>query len=239
MIPLTVWLAAAHEVPPRPDLLDETEQARLLLLHHEADRRRAAAAWTLRRLVFSSLWPGVAPAAWRFAAGRFGKPFVASPAEGAALRHNLSHAGAYVALSVGEVESGVDLECIPQGGLVLDPALHPREREAMPPGLPDLELLDLWTAKEAVLKFWGTGLSLAPDRLWLERSASGFVLRNVERSPEEAMHPAPAIASFTPIPGYSLAVAAPADATPWPPRLSWWSREAPSPAPVAPAFGRP
>jgi 4'-phosphopantetheinyl transferase len=158
-------------------LLTDDERARHARLAREASRDQLLVGRALARHALSRARP-VPPEAWRFEAGRHGRPEVSAPAPGPAearLRFNLSHAAGLVVCAVAEeVDVGVDIE-----------GLDPRRpcqalaaRFFAPPEAAAVDALDgdrqracffaLWTLKEAYLKARGLGLSIALDRFWFQ-----------------------------------------------------------------------
>jgi 4'-phosphopantetheinyl transferase len=96
-----------------------------------------------------------------------GKPLLAAPYD--SLHFNLSHCSdlALVALCA-EGPVGIDLESLARAPDLLECATtfcHPREISELPSetGARASQLLRIWTAKEAVLKALGTGLSHPPE----------------------------------------------------------------------------
>lgn len=98
----------------------------------------------------------------------YGKPSLVQPYE--SLHFNLSHCSdlAVVALGI-DGPVGIDLEKSDRAVDLLEcesTFCHPAEIQHLPdePTLRARQLLRIWTAKEAVLKALGTGLSHPPDR---------------------------------------------------------------------------
>lgn len=100
-----------------------------------------------------------------------GKPFVAAP-----LHFNLTHCDDLALLAVAtDGPVGIDLESRTRATDLLgceETFCHPLEIEALPLKRA-ATLLQIWTAKEAVLKSLGTGLSLAPDTVRIVFNAAG------------------------------------------------------------------
>lgn len=160
--------------PPAPEAwldLDAGEQARARALRQPADCVRLVATHSaLRRLLGQRL--GRAAAALRFEAGRHGKPHLVGAPD---LPFNLSHSGALALISLGSSGSlGVDIERIRPEALepgVLDRVLTTEERVWV--GADPATFFLVWTAKEALLKALGTGMSLAPHRICLRAGPQG------------------------------------------------------------------
>ena len=143
---------------------DECERA--ARFHFAADAARWKRARALLRLTLSAA-TGAAPAALQFRTGEFGKPELeAHPA----LHFNLSHSGDWAALALAPQPVGVDIETakpLPAAELAAF-AFRPEEHAAiLAHPAPDHCFLEYWTAKEAVMKCTGQGLTLPPDRILL------------------------------------------------------------------------
>lgn len=153
--------------------LGTDEAARAAKFHHAADRRAYAGAHALLRTLLSQALPGeVAPRGWRFDQGPRGKPHLA-PGQGARdVRFNLSHCRGLVAIAIAEgIDVGVDVEALDRHDFDEEAiaASHfcaaERERIAR---IADAarrkhEFLAVWTAKEALIKALGDGLSMPLD----------------------------------------------------------------------------
>lgn len=160
--------------------LSPAERHRAQSFHFESDRRAYVAAHALLRHSLSAVMHSD-PAGWRFAAGEFGKPYLADPPPECDVRFNLSHSRSQVAVALAlGAEVGVDVEALDRAERldsgIADTyfaadeaaALHAigdetRRRE---------QFLRLWTLKEACIKATGRGLSqpldafsIDPDRL--------------------------------------------------------------------------
>jgi 4'-phosphopantetheinyl transferase len=120
-----------------------------------------------------------------FRTGAFGKPTLIAPEDGRSLpEFNLSHSGglAVIALSwTGPVGVDVELDDRPLDPLQLAPSvLAPAETKALEglePKARQARFLGYWTAKEALLKFTGDGLSTDPRSIVLtleEGQPTGF-----------------------------------------------------------------
>ena len=150
-------------------LLDDAEAQQAARFHFERDRlRHVLVHGVLRHLLGEAL--GVAAAGLQWQVGAQSKPALA-PGAHTDLRFNLSHAGDwfYLALAVGR-ELGVDVER--QRPEIVDellPSLNFTRAERAwieshggPARSP--AFFAAWSRKEAAIKAWGTGLSLALDR---------------------------------------------------------------------------
>lgn len=129
---------------------------------------------------------GIAPDAVRLVAGEHGRPALDS-GHGDALDFNWSHSGelALVALARG-IAPGIDVELRRTRANALEIAQRFfTAEEAAWLGTLDEDarraaFLELWTAREAVLKALGRGLAFGLDRLAFRREASGLVLQRLD-----------------------------------------------------------
>jgi 4'-phosphopantetheinyl transferase len=158
-----VWLVSAVvDVPGREaleNLLSDDERACANGYRFEEDRARFVAARGGLRQILSS-YSSIAPERIEFQTGSYGKPALLVPS--AALEFNVSHSGDYALIAITSgVPCGVDIE---GGKANLDEAaiavdfFCPREVEWLSHN--DGGFLRLWTAKEAVVKAVGGGLSV-------------------------------------------------------------------------------
>lgn len=154
---------------------DEVGRAASFRFPHDAERWRS---WRsgLRRVLGETI--GVHPLEVPLVIGEFGKPVLAAPFDG--LHFSLSHCNdlALVALcEAGPV--GIDLEPLARASDLFgceESFCHPAEILHLPAGnsARGLQLLEIWTAKESLLKALGTGLSHPPETVRIQRRASGF-----------------------------------------------------------------
>jgi len=126
----------------------------------------------LRRILGRAL--NVAASELKLLTAEFGKPFLDEPHAG--LHFNLSHCEdlALVALCA-DGPVGVDIEPAGRAPSLLECVevfCHPDEIAALPAeeARRAAALLEIWTGKEALLKALGTGLSLAPQTVALDRA---------------------------------------------------------------------
>lgn len=144
--------------------LAPAEQARAARFRQAADRRRHVVARSVLKTTLAERL-GRAPHALRFETGPFGKPALAADLaarDAAPLHFNLSHSGDLALIALAPVPVGVDLERdTPVDAQALAQAwFTPAEQARLAQGQDDF--LSLWTAREAVLKAAGTGLSADP-----------------------------------------------------------------------------
>lgn len=105
----------------------------------------------------------------------YGKPMLRSGAK----CFNLSHSGDYAALAVADTPIGVDIELIqPFDRQIVDECFTAQERLWLRERETDAAFFKLWTAKEAVMKAIGMGLSLHPLSFCvLPADASAHIVR--------------------------------------------------------------
>lgn len=145
--------------------MDPDRQRRVDGFRFENDKKLSVAADHLARVAIAE-YCGIAPEQICFAADALGKPY----AMGLDVHFNVSHSGEYVLCAVDDAPIGVDIQQIrpisahvmsrvctpeelafvwdtttPQPGTVTDPAVLHR-------------FFQIWTAKEAYLKYLGTGI---------------------------------------------------------------------------------
>jgi 4'-phosphopantetheinyl transferase len=149
-------------------LIAPEEAQRLERLRFARDRQTYLAARVLVRTVLSRYEP-LAPAAWRFIAGRYGRPEIGP--DQPALRFNLSHTEGLVVCAVArDLDVGVDAEHIgrPAPLEVVDHCFAPTEIAALR-ALPDAEqprrFFEYWTRRESYIKARGSSLALPVDVL--------------------------------------------------------------------------
>ncbi|MEA2489650.1 MAG: 4-phosphopantetheinyl transferase [Acidobacteriota bacterium] len=191
-------------------VLDAEERARAERYRGEEDRRRSIVArGTVRRLLGERL--GRDPRELRFVEGPQGKPALA----GRELEFNVSHSGDRVAIAIAEgAPVGIDIEVEqPRMTDLVDLARrYFSRREALAVEQAAAEgaiplFFTIWTAKEAVIKAVGGGLSiqLASFSVLPVRSEWGAV-ENLGGDPMlDGWH----VAALPSEPGYRAAVAAP------------------------------
>ncbi|MFO1361047.1 MAG: 4'-phosphopantetheinyl transferase superfamily protein [Burkholderiales bacterium] len=195
--------------------LSDAERARAGRFRFPGDRDRFVASHAALRAILASC-VDAAPAALSFGESVHGKPFVAAPAAGRALRFSLSHSGdvALVAVSRG-LEVGVDVERV----RALDDLegfaaryFSPRECAALAQIAASDRLrafFETWTLKEAYLKACGDGLARALDAFDVTVGAAQPRLLAVRDRPgDEARWKFERIDSG---PGHAAAIAAPRD----------------------------
>jgi 4'-phosphopantetheinyl transferase len=137
------------------------ENARAARFHFEEDRERWTRSRALLRL-WLALRLEVSPESLVFETGSHGKLSLRAHPR---CHFNLSHSGSLVALAAGPEPVGIDIEhCrdLPFASLATH-AFRPEEIAAIQSSVdPGGLFYQLWTAKEAVMKCTGQGMSLPP-----------------------------------------------------------------------------
>ena len=150
-----------------------------------------------------------APAEIAFGIGAGGRPYLARPV--CDVDFNVSHSGERLLLAIGCGRFGVDVESLARPRDFLALARHqfgPDEilgLEAAPEAERGKVFLELWTAKEALLKALGRGLA-GMREVRLTRRVDGAL--SPATLPREAGDPSSwRLRSFSPEPGYRATVA--------------------------------
>jgi 4'-phosphopantetheinyl transferase len=180
-----LWAADLDDPIEAPgDLLSDDEHARAARFSQDVDRVRFLAGKAhLRRLLggYLSIPPGDVP----LQCSQAGKPYLA----GRDFDFSVSHSEHLLVIGVGVPALGVDVELvrsIPDMEPVAELVFTGRELDALAAAAPEERLTcfyRLWTAKEALLKGLGLGLSRDPREVELHPTPDGFV---VPASPESA-----------------------------------------------------
>lgn len=170
------WLVSrdtlrAHADTFRASLSPEEIERRDRFVRVEDRERYACAHGLLRRVL--SLHTGCAPGELRFIKGLAGKPALDPACVRDAPAFNLSHSGDWAAIAIAPkgCPVGIDVEETTRETDMLGVARHsfcPGETAALEAASDDARaalFFRWWTAKEAVVKAWGTGLSGRMDRI--------------------------------------------------------------------------
>lgn len=169
-LPVRMWAALA------PDCTDQ-ERTRAARFVFAEDRRAYLAAHGLVRRALEEYFPGHGLRTVQFSAGRYGKPYL--PVGRPDVRFSLSHCSTRVCCVIcPNFECGIDVEPL---GRAWSPsleraALTARERRLLsgqPGGRRSASFLRIWTAKEAVLKALGTGLSYPLEAVEIDIAGDG------------------------------------------------------------------
>ena len=168
-------------------LLTDDENRRADSFRFEDDRVRWIAARAALRTILAEV-TGLPAKDVPILIDRLGKPHLAHPFDG--IHFNLSHCRDLALIAVGaDGPLGIDIEPADRAGELIgyeSSFCHPLEAERLPTddSRPTV-LLDLWTAKESLLKALGTGFSVAPETVCLQVSADTIAL-NDEHNPVNA-----------------------------------------------------
>lgn len=192
-------------------LLNDEERRRADAFHFETDRQRWTAARAALRIALGR-WTGKTPDRVAITVDAQGKPHLAH--SDASVHFNLSHSGnfALIALS-NQGPLGIDIEPKARGVTLISCAtafLSPNELTKLGT-IENREdrarhLITTWCAKEAYLKALGSGLSIPPETLSLEkvRDGSFLIMERGRRGRFQIHFPDPG-----PIPGSIAALALP------------------------------
>jgi len=157
---VTVWLTQtnvpAAALERMSDVLDDEERARAARFRFADDRARSIVARAaLRHILGERL--GRDPRALRFIAGPHGKPALA----GGEVEFNVSHSGERVAVAVAATAVGIDIERerAMRDVRAIARRFFSRGEAAAVERDPSL-FFAIWTAKEAVIKAIGGGLTI-------------------------------------------------------------------------------
>jgi 4'-phosphopantetheinyl transferase len=138
----------------------------------------------LRRVLGAYL--GLPPAEVFLTEGEHGRPMLAAGHE-QGLGFNWSHSGDHALIAIGrQVSPGIDIERERDRPRALEIARRyftMEETTALASLSGDdrhLAFLELWTAKEAVLKALGRGIAFGLHRLWISSGSGGLKLRRLE-----------------------------------------------------------
>lgn len=153
--------------------LDAPLRAHIESFRRPEDRLRSTAAYLLAQQMLAEA--GAAPPIV-FSRTERGKPFVAG-----APHFSLSHSGHFVACAVSDRPVGVDIEALrPLRDLTRRVCTEEEAAFVLENGFDSARFLQIWTAKEAVLKCTGQGLGGDLRRLSVysggRLSCRGFVL---------------------------------------------------------------
>ena len=170
----------AADVEAAWPVLTNPEKQRALRFHFERDRHRwvRGRAWIRQELgraldqSADSVTIAAEPGGRLFLPGHPGFDF------------NLSHTGGWIALGIcQDGRIGVDIETVDPTFPALEIAAEfflPEEREWISQGTVD-RFFHLWTAKEALMKASGRGMSLPPDKILVTiRDAHPAMVTNLE-----------------------------------------------------------
>ncbi len=170
-------------------LLNDEEKARARKFHFDPDRNRWMRSRVLLRLCLAMRLE-INAGDVRFCCGVNGKPELSPGGSGPPLSFNLSHSGDFAAIAIGAEPVGVDIESwnddLPVADLA-DHAFRPEESAAIRScAEPRLLFYQLWTAKEAVMKCTGLGMSLPPASIQISGEPGGGLYGAARLDQEES-----------------------------------------------------
>lgn len=177
MTPGEVIISIVDLSAGRPDRLSPAERERAARFHYETDRRRWTTARSALREILGDML-GVAPSAVPIDLTDIGKPVLAPPFD--ALHFNLSHCGYLMLVALcSDGAVGIDVEPSARAADLAgceETFCHPDEIAALPQeDTPrTARLLEIWTAKEALLKAAGCGLLHPPQSVRIGFEPSGM-----------------------------------------------------------------
>jgi 4'-phosphopantetheinyl transferase len=163
-------------------IISPAERARMERFHFQRDRMAFLAAHGLVREALSQFVPSVPPSLWEFRQTEKGRPEIAAPRLGTALRFNISHTRGLVACLVSlKVDCGVDVDTLDRvvniarlAGKVLSPT--ERSQLLSVPAYRQNELFfSYWTLKEAYAKARGCGMHMPFHKCAFEFSSEGIL----------------------------------------------------------------
>ena len=179
------------ETPPPAwlEFLDEEERLHCQRFRLQGDRVAYVAAHALLRCTLSRT-SGLPPASLIFRRDKMGKPFLTLP-ECSGIDVSISHTAGMVAVALSEAgKVGVDVEAIVQNNIPShDLAAYGlsdqeiRELELLSEPEKSEAFFDLWTAREAVAKADGRGLSLPFSLIQIDRFHNTATIPEDQSSP--------------------------------------------------------
>ena len=138
-------------------LMSEEKQAKVMRFYFDEDRKRTVAGEMLARKAVA-MRCGVSEASIVFGKNENGKPF----AENLDVQFNISHSEDMVVCAVDDKPVGIDVEKIRQIDLKIAKRVYTQDEIRYLYGGDESEtperFFELWTAKEAYLKFLGCGI---------------------------------------------------------------------------------
>ncbi len=167
---VNIHIVVPHSISPAvaAACLTDDEKSRAARFHfpHDANHWIACRA-ALRQILGNEI--GMKPVDVPLIYSEFGKPSLAPPFD--SIHFNLSHCPDLAIVALGsDGPVGVDLESVARASELLgceSSFCHPEEIHSLPADalVRAHQLLRIWTAKEALLKALGTGLSHPPEGL--------------------------------------------------------------------------
>lgn len=139
-------------------IMTDKKQLRIDRLHHEGDKKRSVAGEMLAKKSIAETL-NIAPEEIIIKATSQGKPYI----ENRPIYFNISHCEDYVVCAVNEKEIGIDIEKIRDVNLsIAERFFTHSESEYLNSGDTadkNKRFFEIWTAKEAYLKWLGSGIT--------------------------------------------------------------------------------
>lgn len=183
-----LWLIDLEAPVGEPDCLSDAEARRVERLIVPAKSRQLESSHVALRRILSS-YSGEAPEDLRFVLGRHGKPAL----DPRRLEFNLSHSGSWASVAVAPsgMRLGVDIEVFEEDRRhteLVDRFFAEEERRwwrSLEEEERHRAFYRGWTAKEAYLKAWGTGLTVSSRSFVLDLAARPATLLRTEMSDDD------------------------------------------------------
>ena len=189
-------------------LLSDDEKVRASRLKNPGKACQQIISRGILRLLLGN-YTGINPKELAFKNSPFGKPFLSNPVD-SEICFNLTHSGNLLLFAIGKGKHiGIDVEKI-EGKIdfkgISSLVFSSEERFSLSRSLdPIHDFYRLWTAKEAILKGTGFGFSYPSNQFSVVISKGNAAL--LKGSKEFAAGLSCSLSSFSPVIGYSAAVA--------------------------------
>lgn len=192
-----VWFETIQHSPERSerggplwDILSPAEQERHDAFLHESDRRQYLLAHGMKRVVLAKTLDCAAQEL-RFETDAKGKPYLTAPTR-KAVSFSLSHGDGVVAVAVApSAYLGVDVEAVNRSlrGEAVTRVMSDADATALTDADPEM-LLRFWTAREAMMKAIGLGLSMPRDTISFQATRDRLEISSVaaDYGPKENWH---------------------------------------------------
>ena len=208
---IQIWLAFfdREDCSSYFHLLSEDEKARAARLMDLGTASRQIISRGILRLLIGR-YSGMDPKQLSFNCSEFGKPFLTNPAD-SGICFNLSHSGSLLLIAVvSGKQVGIDVEKneskIDVSGIA-SIAFSAEEQSFLSRSIdPVHDFYELWTAKEAILKSTGLGFSYPSNKFSVAISKGKVQEQKITNDLPAGTDLS--LISFSPVEGYSAAVAA-------------------------------
>lgn len=170
-----IWFFNLNDPIPKhhPKLLSPDEAARAERFHFDKHRHHFTRARAMLRCVLAH-YLNAEPASLAFEYGKHGKPSLQHHPQ---LQFNLSHSGKLALLAVGHTHPvGIDIEAFserPYAGIGRQVfSEHENTKlDALANPLKPMMFFNVWSQKEAFIKYWGLGLAYPTTKLTVDAMA--------------------------------------------------------------------